>query len=233
MTIAAPATTERPILFSGEMVRAILEGRKTQTRRVVVPTQSKPRVAPLRMEPWIIDGEQQEDDYGAPAWAGFHPEYWGEAKWFTCPYGQVGDRLWVRETWRPCAVPQCSDTAICVEYRESDYCKLGHLSTLNRTGWRPSIFMPRKACRLELIVLEVHLVLLQDITGHEVITEGIPPLRIHQPDVGRTGRGPLLDAFASGWDKINGKRAKGAYAWDKNPWVWDIHYKRATRLRGE
>ena len=218
MTIAAPATTERPILFSGEMVRAILEGRKTQTRRVVVPTQSKPRVAPLRMEPWIIDGEQQEDDYGAPAWAGFHPEYWGEAKWFTCPYGQVGDRLWVRETWRPCAVPQCSDTAICVEYRESDYCKLGHLSTLNRTGWRPSIFMPRWASRITLEITGVRVERVQETTTSDIVAEGVLPDTRYLGSANR-----YRHAFIDLWDDINAKRG---YGWASNPWVWVVEFKK-------
>ncbi len=220
MTIAAPATTERPILFSGEMVRAILEGHKTQTRRVVVPTQSKPRVAPLRMEPWIIDGEQQEDDYGAPAWAGFHPEYWGEAKWFTCPYGQVGDRLWVRETWRPCAVPQCSDTAICVEYRESDYCKLGHLSTLNRTGWRPSIFMPRWASRITLEITGVRVERVRDISHADALAEGVA-----DADEGSNliKGSYAITNFANLWYTINSKRG---YGWDSNPYVWAVEFKK-------
>ncbi len=252
---------EVPLLMTGPLVCASLEDRKTHTRRVVVPGRLKVRlpsqVVPEEIHPLLPRGEgarcgtysAELNRYGAVSAHvgrdkktrfGLKP---GEFD-FLCPYveGRTSlvdsphvpgqkvwrvvpsheQRLWVRETW-------------CEGYEGTRQPFL-YRATYNggaKHTWRPSIFMPRKACRLELIVLEVHLVLLQDITGHEVITEGIPPLRIHQPDVGRTGRGPLLDAFASGWDKINGKRAKGAYAWDKNPWVWDIHYKRATRLRGE
>lgn len=90
------AVRERPILFSAPMIRALLEGRKTQARRVVRPTMTSPKVAPLRMEPWLIDGVQQwHETLYLPMWAGFHPDYPGEAKWFTCPYGKAGERQWL------------------------------------------------------------------------------------------------------------------------------------------
>lgn len=120
---------ERPILMRGEMVRATLNGLKTQTRRIVIP-RSKPSIKPLEMEPWysndeqlfhydkqfeLIDGRVYCRKNGLPVWIGKHPSYTTGEKFFTCPYGGVGDRLWVRETWRVGAWNE--DQSICVDYR--------------------------------------------------------------------------------------------------------------------
>lgn len=209
---------ERPILFSGAMVRAILEGRKTQTRRVVKPTQSTPKVAPLRMEPWIIDGEWQEDDNGLPCWAGFHPDYPGEAKWFTCPYGQPGDRLWVRETWSK----ETIDSTERIVYR-ADIAN-GH----NFIGWRPSIHMPRAYSRITLEITDVRAERVQEISEADAKAEGaLQEFRtvVMRPDGGPDYHLPLSyrAGFANLWDSINAKRG---YGWDSNPWVWVIGFRR-------
>lgn len=204
---------ERPILFSGPMVRAIL-GRKTQTRRVVVPTQSKPRVAPLRMEPWIIDGERQEDDNGLPCWAGFHPDYPGEAKWFTCPYGQPGDRLWVRETWWGTiayTVPEGHEQRF-VAYRAT---MKGDRSPAADGKWRPSIFMPRWASRITLEVTAVRVERVQDISEEDARAEGIEWKNLP--------RSAWRNVFSRLWNEINAARG---YGWDTNPWVWVLTLKR-------
>lgn len=193
---------ERPILFSGPMVRAILEGRKTQTRRVVVPTMTTPRVAPLHMEPWIIDGEQETDEHGLPCWAGYHPDYPGEAKWFSCPYGQPGDRLWVRETWNK----QMIDGAERVAYRAD--IPNGH----SFLYWHPSIHMPRWASRITLELTGVRVERVQDITSEDARAEGVDA-----PDVLPRSK------FATLWDSINAKRG---YGWETNCWVWVLEFKR-------
>jgi hypothetical protein len=213
---------ERPILFSSSMVCAIRERRKRQTRRVVVPTMTPPRVAPLRME---IEGEQETDDHGLPCWAGYHPEYPGEAKWFSCPYGGVGDRLWVRETWRadyehgentrgaiPPLVEYRADTGSHGPADGSADTESGH--------WKPSIHMPRWASRITLKVTSVRAEPLHAITPRDVVAEGL----YHEP--GEWGPDEaydhLIKAFAYFWDQINAKRG---YGWDTNPWVWVVGFE--------
>lgn len=217
---------ERPILFSGAMIRAIRDGRKRQTRRVVKPTQSTPKVLPLHMEPWVIDGEQQTDDHGLPCWAGFHPEYPGEAKWFSCPYGQPGDRLWVKETWHPFGIGTSpnwiSDRVIYRADNEGvqpfDGCTSWPLPApvvwagKQSSAWKPSIFMPRWACRTVLDVVSVRVERVQDITHEDAVAEGC--YEVEGRSWGRLG-------FSQLWDTINGKRG---YGWDSNPWVWVVTF---------
>jgi hypothetical protein len=200
---------DRSILFSAPMIRAILEGRKTQTRRIVKPTMTPPKVAPLRMEPWLIDGEQETDDNGAPLWAGFHPDYPGEAKWFSCPYGQPGDRLWVRETWCECD----SDTGRAVAFRADDWQEC----PADDGKWRPSIFMPRRHSRITLTITGVRVEQVQDIKTGDIIAEGVEPDDSYLGSANRY-RHPFIDL----WNDINAKRG---YGWDVNPWVWCITFE--------
>ena len=178
---------ERPMLFSGEMVRAVLEDRKTKTRRVVKFDESG-RVR-LGKRCWHIEDPNVI---------------------LGCPYGQPGDRLWVREAWakvRPFPVTECIYV-----YAESD----------NRTDyggpWKPSIHMPRLASRINLEVVSVRVERVQDITDEDVFSEGIEPFsnRFYNLHTDR-------DVFARLWDSINLKRG---YGWDANPLVWVIEFKR-------
>jgi hypothetical protein len=197
---------ERPILFTTEMVRAVEEDRKFKTRRVIKPTMTAPRIAPLRMEPWLIDGEQQTDDDGAPLWAGFHPGYPGEAKWFSCPYGQPGDRLWVRETFYQNGA---GDFIYRANYDAGTF-------NYDLKGWRPSIFMPRAASRLLLEVVSVKVERVGDITVEDCKAEGM------HLEPGRDTEHLKTD-FRTLWDTINAKRG---YPWKMNPWVWVVAFKR-------
>lgn len=163
------APRERPILFSGPMVRAILGNRKTVTRRIVRN--------PGRLEGFMLSGEE-------PSW---------------CPYGGPGDLLWVRETFRQA-------------YRSAEYHYRADADEPEATGcWRPSIFMPRAACRLFLGVVSVRAERLQDITEEDVEAEGLSAV--------------TKDAFAHGWDKINSKRGP----WASNPMVWRVEFRRGNR----
>jgi hypothetical protein len=205
---------DRPILFSAPMACAVGIDQKTQTRRVVKPTMSTPRVAPLRMEPWIIDGVQEVDDHGLPCWAGFHPDYPGEAKWFSCPHGGVGDRLWVRETWRQ------GENGI--EYRADAHNDgpVDGRTDAESFHWKPSIFMPRWASRFLLEITEVKIEQVQDITEEDAIAEWC-----HATQAGN-GYPFAMSArmnFVDLWDDINAKRG---YGWAVNPWVWAITFKR-------
>jgi hypothetical protein len=200
-------TKERPILFSGPMVRALLEGRKSQTRRVL-----KGEVGPCAYEPGkhALNGQVIE---GNPAVL------------TQCPYGAPGDRLWVRETW---ALEDCGEDGKRVIWQadraarwigdgvDSEVYYLP--SDYNPGRWRPSIHIPRQHSRLTLEVTEVRVQRLQEISEEDARAEGVEP-------EGRDGRGPLthLNAFRSLWANINGMRE--GCSWEATPWVWCVSFR--------
>jgi hypothetical protein len=214
---------ERPILFSGAMVRAILDGTKTQTRRVV-----------------------KQRDIDVEDGAAFFPCYvTGEPESIPvpCPFGQPGDRLWVRETWQFADWTEEGEPYI--RY-QADKAKIGYFGndvpdgealvetweTLSRTEnyaidnkaadrrWRPSIHMPRWASRITLEVTGVRVERLQDITQADAEAEGIAFMR-EIPDVDEKLTATQL--YAALWNSINEKRGLG---WDANPWVWVVEFRR-------
>lgn len=201
-------TKERPILFSGPMVRAILDGRKTQTRRVFTRAHAK------RLGLDTCGDEIVTSD--GPYWNGeFHE---GSPPW--SPYGLPGDVLWVRETWAPHADEERSKRPA-IFYRADcdDTSGFPHIN-----NWRPSIHMPRWACRLTLRVESVRVERLNDISEEDAIAEGVTN---HSPskywDPSRNVEiGPHQHEFMRLWDSINGKK----YPWASNPWVWVVTFAR-------
>jgi hypothetical protein len=211
---------ERGILFSAPMVRALLAGKKTQTRRAV------------KAEASVIVG----DLLGQPKWyLDSDPD-----RAIRCPYGVPGDRLWVRETWRTsynheaAAAAGFSDTHIgpCFEYA-ADHENPGK-------GWRPSIFMIRGASRILLEVTDVRVQCLQDISEEDAKAEGVAGDPSECAIIGRDALARGEDgcgdcdpccgskriyrpAYERLWDEIN-----GAGSWASNPWVWAISFKRVT-----
>jgi len=211
---------ERPILFSGEMVRAILEGRKTQTRRVIKP---HPPLSEWGItKPWSVSAFQ--------VGRLFCP---GTTREYKCPYGEPGDRLWVRETWAYCS--KCShkqpEKPEGVIYKaDGDGFSTCHVcdpkSMQPDYRWRPSIFMPRWASRITLEVKDVRVERVQDITESDAEAEGCTPWEYQHVDPG-TGEhlGNELSyrlGFHYLWDSINAKRG---YGWDTNPWVWVVEFE--------
>lgn len=222
---------EHPILFSGPMVRAILEGRKTMTRRVVkYPMHSGKarRFAPIP---------------GAPANA------WWNGR-LTCPYGQPGDRLWVRETFFEEADPNTScfydhprycyraslssDDASRCFVDDGDGCAVENKDGTIKSPWRPSIHMPRRASRILLEITAVRVERVQDISEGDAKAEGAEakswdclkqaPTSLFMRFGGIVARDPLYTyGFYDLWDSINAKRG---YGWDSNPWVWVVEFKR-------
>lgn len=173
---------ERPILFSAPMVRALLEGRKTQTRRIVK----------LPAKDGSGDNRFVFDDAE------------GRKRFIDCPYGEPGDRLWVRETWRPAQVDGMAwYAATCGD------------ETHER--WKPSIHMPRWASRITLEITGVRVEQLQDISESDAIAEGVTPSDMKAIS--------CLDrnyhAYFMLWESIN-----GSGSWDLNPWVWVIEFRR-------
>lgn len=203
---------ERPILFSAPMVRAILEGRKTVTRRIV----RLPRG--VEFDGTTIDSRCVEV-------LASRPDEPTGTRVVACPYGQQGDRLWVRETWAPWSehLAQTGESEAlrdakaqmpwaCIEYRATDE------QWIER--WRPSIFMPRWASRITLGVVSVRVERLHEITEEDAKCEGVSLPERPYPD----GTPPHRTAFAALWDEINGKRAP----WGGNPWVWRVEFRRVA-----
>ena len=202
---------ERPILFKTEMVQAILEGRKCQTRRVIKP--------------------QPQGEWAAPGRT-------------MCKYGVPGDRLYVKETWRPKS--HNFPTGYPYEYK----------ATAEQDGapvdepWKPSIHMPKDAARIWLEITDIRVERVRDITEEDVKAEGVrvpvseansvlwcltdkyPPHDYMPEGILREGNKSKVTSkmifkahFASLWDSINEKRG---YGWESNPWVWIVEFKRAT-----
>ena len=200
------ATKERPILFSGEMVRAILEGRKTQTRRMVKPQPP----SNMHRHCWF--------DAPVYGWT-YEPEPAAEWHRVRCPYGVPGDRLWVRETWQ---VFEHEDVAIDeLRRRYRDGQLAGELvykaddpnEAVER--WRSGLHLPREFSRITLGVTGVRVERLQEISEADCAAEGIAT-EFHGMPVGG-----LRWEYAAIWDRIN-----GAGSWDANPWVWVVEFKR-------
>jgi hypothetical protein len=216
---------ERPILFSGPMVTAILEGQKTQTRRVVKgSTEHKGQYS----------NEYMEAHRNAAGWA------------LICPYGQPGDRLWVREahlldppmdgTW-----PHLGDTFAAINdipecYRSPEHVLYRATETdMDDWRWRPSIHMPRWASRILLEIVSVRVERLYEISVADAIAEGIEPIKwpdgvVRYPDYAHAApngaRITNMDAkrsFLTLWESINGRKSL-----EENPWVWVIEFKQVT-----
>ena len=196
---------ERPILFSAPMVRAILEGKKTQTRRVWKQPTS------LCMKDDCLYATEHD------ARQSFNPIARDE---IVCPYGQRGDRLWVRETWQYSWAPEDADLKDCYIYK-ADF------PEYKATPWRPSIHMPRAASRLTLEVMGVRVERLQDISEDDASAEGCPlPMRQRKQYVDR-------DDTAYGWFRQLWKVINGVESWDQNPWVWVVEFKKVEAENGK
>ena len=199
---------DRPIIFSGPMVRAILAGRKTMTRRVCHVSPGAVRVmrsveSPGTFCSWDADGRLLDVD-------------------FRCPYGAPGDRLWVRETWAYYPDDDGPDIVLMAD---------GGPERVER--WRPSIFMPRWASRILLRVEAVRVERLQEISDDDIEREGAilergPRGEFLSAFLGPNGKSQIFDSprvlWSAGWDSINGKRP--GCAWADNPWVWVVTFQR-------
>jgi hypothetical protein len=210
---------ERPILFNGDMVRAILEGRKTQTRRIVKLPIKCPDTGcelagcELAGSPFDVTDR-------------------------TCPYGHPGDRLWVRETWMP--DPSCDDDAWDDEglsYYEwsgcgssisgipKALCKVENVihkaswDGQEMVGWKPSIHMPRWASRITLEIVSVRVERLNEISEQDAADEGFDYLR-------GDGKSDISGDVQRRWFRCLWESINGNGSWQQNPWVWVVEFKR-------
>ena len=207
---------ERPILFSGEMVRAILDGRKTQTRRVVKPKANE------KWLDWITDknGNRLYDSNGNKRLL-ISSE---NGKEISCPYGVPGDLLWVREThyrWTGCGAPPRANF-------NRDRCYVDHpeLLAMSRSGQIvsvPSIHMPRWASRITLRVTDVRVERVQEITHNDALSEGVDD--VDQAPYGYSAYSYAIANFRRLWESINAARGFG---WDANPFCWVVSFERVT-----
>ncbi len=217
---------ERPILFSGPMVRAILEGRKTVTRRAVKGGQVP-----------AIDPSATVDDMRWSAIGQRHPRYgfcvFGSTEeecaralglFGICPYGKPGDQLWVREAWSADAqvdavAPRDLSQGEPIMYPADGAIRQTGCAMISQGKGRPSIHMPRWVSRILLEVTAVRVERLQDISEDQAMDEGVTTGACKMSRANRMGR----DAFAELWASINGEES-----WHSNPWVWVVEFKRVT-----
>jgi hypothetical protein len=226
---------ERPILFSGEMVRAILEGRKTITRRIVKP---QPKVCSE------VTTIEKHENQNCNNWlAKINGATLGIVD-MKCPYGQVGDRLCVKETfgysnqaddinqkervvvYRAGGANHVTDSGVDLLKR----CQSGCLMQPNHyvrppDVWKPSIFMPRWASRITLEIIDTRVETLQAITEADAIAEGVEfcgSMGTWEDYMNHSNTySSARQSYASLWEKIN-----GVDSWDANPWVWVIEFKK-------
>ena len=210
------AQMERPIIFSGPMVRAVLEDRKSQTRR-------KNGLDTINQSPddWIYDGVILATAVNQTRVGGhvFINKETGEERIIRCSYGVVGDRLWVRETWLMPAnyrrIPKRRPENIVIGYKAEDI----HGDT---TAWRPSIHMPRWASRITLEITRVRVERLQDLNPDDAKAEGIDDGYLVRTKLPSDAR---CYAFRLLWDDLHGDGA-----WDENPWVWVVEFRRVPSV---
>lgn len=216
-------TKEHPILFNSDIVRAILAGRKTQTRKVIKPQPKKVFYTPDR-----------------PDW-GWHTHQKGGTRLF-CPYGVVGDKLWVRETFviestreyhSYLNIQEPTDKPFKrIDDEDGEYFHIPHYRATepephitdggedgfdDTTEWRPSIFMPKWACRLWLEITNIRVERVQDISEEDAIAEGVMRLTTYRTET------PMIDMFRHLWNILNAKRG---FEWDANPLVFVIEFRR-------
>lgn len=214
---------ERPILFSAPMVRAILEGRKTVTRRAVKP---QPEVRMVDMIGPMLTFKNKRGGH----W--LYPN--AKAQIIAdCPYGNPGDRLWVRETW------YCDH----FEVQKGPYLQPADMHDLDQSRedgelvyaadglapyeqeqptWKPSIHMPRWASRILLEITGVHVERLQDISRADIRAEGLQcPPELASDDISPNYRDWYPAAWRELWESTGGD-------WEANPWVWVVEFKRVT-----
>jgi hypothetical protein len=188
---------ERGIIFNTEMVRAILEDYKTNTRRVIIP---QPPLADWGIKKWNVSafsvgvsGSKSNKEY-------------------KCPYGKIGDLLYVRETWAYAG----DDKTFWYKASDEDLVK----DIVAR--WKPSIHMPKSAARIWLEITDIRVERLQDITEEDAKEEGVKPRFVD--NLGNVRTHPAYKfGFIQLWNSINEKRGFG---WAVNPWVWVIEFKK-------
>lgn len=208
----------RGMIFNSEMVRAILDGRKTQTRRIVKGTDGAVKFC----KEWDINGEEIFVVLGEKDHTGMNPVFGA----ISCPFGAVGDRIWVRETWAEAGACAPDLKLYRANYPEHVPSIYENVPPAEEIRWTPSIHMPRWASRILLEITDVRVEQLNAISEEDARAEGIidggclncgelEPCGCANPEPDAT------DAFAYLWQSIYGQEN-----WNANPWIWVIEFKR-------
>ena len=221
------------MIFNGEMVRAILDGRKTQTRRIM-KIQPSDGFHPTHNgydldlnAHWYTPGVVDKNGYLQPA----KKDVFGvadENEGYTCPFGAVGDRIWVRETWAEAGAGAPDLKLYRANYPEHVPTHYENVPPADEIRWTPSIHMPRRACRLTLEITGVRVERLNGISETDAEAEGIDMEALFDAqdcydciaDHNMTGRPTATGAFKYLWESIYGEES-----WKSNPWVWVIEFK--------
>jgi hypothetical protein len=232
MTATMPR--ERPIIFSSEMIRAIRDGQKTQTRRTYGLD-----VINVHPDEWCYEGSDPLDldwhvfDLNHSVVCAGNNRQSLPRKFIKCPYGQVGDRLWVKETWAadrryddlaPSALPMSADGSTPSLWWKVDSASKRWLGA--KPGrWRSSMFMPRWASRITLELTDVRVERVQEITPDDALAAGVAWYGLGQPsqntDIHQYRR-EALAWFEHLWNTIKAKRG---YGWRPNPWCWVLEFE--------
>ncbi|MFS7191006.1 hypothetical protein AB6864_00710 [Serratia proteamaculans] len=213
---------ERPVIFNGEMVRAILDGRKTQTRRTV----SDRHLHLINVASQVGECYPLESGIDHANSQSYYREH--------CPFGQVGDRLWVRETFMDLTGTGIEATTGKFEgfaYRADTPAGSYGDEVRKEYGlkWTPSLHMPRKACRILLEITAVRVERLNSISEEDAKAEGVRVVKVREDgerycdylslEINHYRR--PNDSFISLWESIYGEES-----WQGSPWVWVIEFKR-------
>lgn len=200
----------KPILFNAEMVRAILDGRKSCTRRAIKPQPDEKHTYPLG----FITDSTEKKEVGCFGFA--VNEYGGSIQYVKPPYRYApGDILYVRETWKKAP----NGYFYYEDWLRNDIADV--------TKWKPSIHMPKEAARIWLKVTDVRVERLQDMTSEQISREGV---EVEYPHVlnGEEKR----YAFSTLWNSTIKKSDIDRYGWDANPYVWVISFERCEKSEG-
>ncbi|MFD9931483.1 hypothetical protein ACFW0S_24580 [Citrobacter freundii] len=207
--------TERGMIFNSEMVRAILDGRKTQTRRIIKLSHERGMLNP------VIKGRNGEITSVSCRLAPL-----------LCPYGQPGDRIWVRETfngfWLDDDVIQEIKDGVSLASELCDYKADYSDGSKPAEGWTPSIHMPRWASRILLEITDVRVERLNAISQADAIAEGAPP---SHPSIDCVSREYGFPDFSRSWFGQTWQYIYGEESWQANPWVWVIEFKRIDGVK--
>ncbi|THJ35971.1 hypothetical protein E8K88_01440 [Lampropedia aestuarii] len=193
---------ETGLMFKAPLVRAILSGQKTQTRRIVKPQPS----AGKSFQGWVISSSGGKHD-GKAVWGAGSGHFISESERARCPYGKPGDRIYVRETW----CRQVDEDGFLLDaywYRASTP-DVVNSEDGEKSPWRPSIHMPKHVARIWLEITGVRVERLQDISHDDAMAEGM-------------AWDDAIHDFQKTWESTGGD-------WDANPWVWVIDFKRIEK----
>ncbi|MGK9171949.1 hypothetical protein KXR87_01745 [Yokenella regensburgei] len=197
---------ERGMIFNSEMVRAILDGRKTQTRRIIKLSHEHGMKNP------VVRGKNGEASYEGCRLAAM-----------LCTFGQPGDRLWVRETWAQAGAGAPELQLYRANYPAHVPPHYENAPPAEDVRWTPSIHMPRWASRILLEITDVRVERLNDISQRDAIAEGAPP---SHPSIDAVSQQFGYPDFSRSWFGQTWQHIYGEESWQANPWVWVIEFKR-------